>query len=80
MTWKLMKMICLAHQKRGEEVLEFNLNPIYFSKLKNKYIVHNERIIPIVSKGWIEVGNYNYLELITTEGLKYVPDLTYTLK
>lgn len=40
----------------------------------------NGRPIEIVSKGWQIIDDFYYCELITTEGIKLVTNLTYTLK
>lgn len=36
--------------------------------------------IPIISKGWKSIDNFYYLEVITSEGIKFLTNLTYTLK
>ena len=75
-----MKMICSSHQKRGEQVLEFNLSPHYFKDLKKNTIRYGGEEILIVSKNWKQIENYYYCELITSEGIKIVTNLTYTLR
>ena len=75
-----MKMICSSHHKRGEQVLEFNLSPHYFKELKKDTIRYADNQIPIVSKNWKQIENYYYCELITSEGLKMVTNLTYTIR
>ena len=76
----LMKMICSAHKKRGEEVVEFNLNPHSFKKTKLTFFSYDKKIIPIVSEGWEKIGVYYYKEYTTTEGVVYSSTLTYRLK
>lgn len=74
-----MKMICSAHKKRGEEVLEFNLSPHYFKDLNNKTFNDYGRPISIISQGWKTIDDFYYYELITSEGIKFITNLTYTI-
>lgn len=75
-----MKMICSSHQKRGEQVLEFNLSPHYFKDLTKDIVRCGKQEIPIVSKNWKQIEGYYYCELITSEGIKMVTNLTYTIR
>ncbi|NBP70490.1 MAG: hypothetical protein EBU52_17365 [Cytophagia bacterium] len=76
----MMKLICLAHQKRGEEVVEFNLTPHYFNNYNREDVVFNNKSIPVISEGWNRIGDFYYLELITTNGIQFVTSLSYRLK
>lgn len=78
--FNLMRTICSAHQKRGEEVLEFNLNPHSMKNEKLTYFLFNKKIIPIVSEGWTRVGAYYYKELNTSEGIILISTLAYRKK
>jgi len=73
-----MAVICSAHHKRGEEVVEFNLSPHYYKNLKN--FKYRGKDIPIVSEGWSTIQDYYYRELRTSEGILLVYDLTYKIK
>ena len=75
-----MKMICSAHQKRGEEVVEFNLNPRSFKKGTLTYFSYKNKVIPIVSEGWSKIGDYYYKEYTTTEGIVLTQTLSYKIK
>lgn len=78
MNWKTLAVICSAHQKRGEEVTEFNLSPHYFKNIQT--FVYRGKPIPIVSEGWTPIGDYYYKELLTSQGLILTYDLIYKLK
>jgi hypothetical protein len=80
MIYKQMNMICSAHRKRGEEVVEFNLSPHYFSHFKKKTLLYNGREINIVSEGWIKVEKYYYRELQTSEGIILTTTITYKIR
>lgn len=78
--YNLMKMICSAHQKRGEEVVEFNLSPSSMKAEKITYFLYNKKVIPVVSEGWNRIGGYYYKEYSTSEGIILSPSLTYRIK
>jgi hypothetical protein len=75
-----MKMICLAHHKRGEEVSEFNLSPHYFNEFKKHEMLYNKKLIPVVSEGWTRIGEFYYLELSTTVGVNHITSIAYKLR
>lgn len=79
MNWKTMQMICSAHHKRGEQVKEFNLSPLFFNKLKKKEFIYRNRLIPIISDSWQLIDYFYCRELKTSEGILYIKDLTYTI-
>lgn len=80
MILKQIRMICSLHHKRGEEVLEFNLNPFYFSKFKYFGYRFNNKEIPLICEGWQKIGEYYYLELNTSHGPLITHSLTYRIK
>jgi|APGre2960657404_1045060.scaffolds.fasta_scaffold62640_2 hypothetical protein len=63
-----MMMTCSTLHKRGVQVKAFNLEPYQYDKLKNKQFLYRERLIPIVSEGWIDCDNVYYRILDTPEG------------
>ena len=78
--FNLMRTICSAHQKRGEEVKEFNLSPHFYDKFTVFQIAWQGKLIPIVCKNWIKIDGYWCYELTTTEGVVYVKDIVYKTK
>ena len=73
-------MICSAHKKRGEEVMEFNLSPHYFKSLQYRTLSFDGRHINIVCEGWKRVEKYYYLEMYTSDGIQLTNTLTYRIK
>lgn len=64
-------------------VTEFNLCPHHFEKFttndpKKKFRFKNYEI-PVVCKNWKKIDNLEYLELHTSEGVKYITSYTYSL-
>lgn len=74
-----MQMICSRHHKRGERVLEFNINPFFMNQVTKNIYRYREYDIFIVSEGWQKVDGYYYKEIHTSEGICYIPDLIYKL-
>jgi len=80
MILKQIPMICSLHHKRGEEVVEFNLNPYLFDKFKYKSYRLKDREISLICEGWSKIGKYYYLELHTSHGILLIHNYTYRLK
>lgn len=78
--FNLMKMICSSHHKRGEEVMEFNLSPHYYKEFLKKELLYNHKPIPVISEGWVRIGDYYYLEMYTAEGVNLITTITYKLR
>jgi hypothetical protein len=75
-----MKMICSSHHKRGEEVMEFNLSPHYYKEFLKKELLYNHKPIPVISEGWVRIGDYYYLEMYTADGVNLITTITYKLR
>lgn len=68
MTYKTMMMTCSVLHTRGQQVKAFNLPPFYYNKFKKKTVKYRDRLIPLISEGWVEVEGMNYILLDTREG------------
>lgn len=72
-------MACAAHKKKGERVVEINVNPLLYSKYRVKSITYDNKLIPIISSGWKETEGYYYKELQTSEGVLIIREMTYRI-
>jgi hypothetical protein len=79
MTYRTLMMACAAHRKKGEKVVEINVNPLLYSKYKIKSITYDNEVIPIISSGWKETEGYHYKELQTSEGVLIIREMTYRI-
>jgi hypothetical protein len=62
-------------------VKEFNLSPYFYdlfkSGQKDKKFIFRGTEIDVISKGWKQLGNLFYMELMTSEGDMVVTNYTY---
>ena len=80
MRFQTMNMLCAAHDKKGERVIEINVNPKLYENFSKKEFTYKNKTIPIVSKGWKEVDGYYYRELSTSEGNIVIREMFYTIQ
>ncbi len=48
--------------------------------VQKKEMLYNHKPIPVISEGWVRIGDYYHLEMQTAMGVSHITTITYKLR